>query len=63
MSPKKRSLLEAAFDGAAKAKPGRARTVSTVGQQVARALADNFKEFTEQDMVYTTRGCNERVVQ
>ena len=63
MSPKKRSLLEAAFDGAAKAKPGRARVISTVGQQVVRAIADNFKEFTEQDMIFITGGCNERGVQ
>jgi hypothetical protein len=56
MAPKKRSLLEASFDGASKAKPGRVKRQSTVGQQVARALADNFKEFTEQDIVFITWG-------
>jgi hypothetical protein len=56
MPPKKRSLLEAAFDGAAKAKPVRPRTTSTVAQQVGRALADNFKGFSEQDLIFSTKG-------
>ena len=57
MPPKRRSLLEASFDRAAKVKTARPKTASTAGQQVARALADNFKEFTEQNMIFITGGC------
>ena len=49
MGPK-RSLLEASFQQDAAAKRPRRAGASTVAQQVAKALADNFKSFTEQEI-------------
>jgi hypothetical protein len=47
MAPK-RSLLEAAFQGeSATKRPRRSLGAATVAQQVAKALHDNFKNFTE----------------
>ena len=49
MAPK-RSLLEASFKQDAAAKRPRRAGAATVAQQVAKALLDNFKGFTEQEI-------------
>ena len=49
MAPR-RSLLEAAFDGeSASKRPHRGQPL-TVAQQVTKALQDNFKNFSEQEI-------------